>query len=408
MRVLLIKNATGFRTIGLNFALVANTFIWYFYAFSILKEVLNNIQLSYYEVLAVWAVNFSGAAISALSGAIIAEKLQRQFNFLLPWMFLGVISSLLPIFIDITTLFAVLTISLLFGVSFGFGMPSCMEYFSESTSIENRAKIGGILSFIFGLGAFFLGIMPAQSIIEKGSILSVWRILGLLIFLLLKSSQKNLKRSSGAFSYSQILTQRRFFLYFIPWCMFCLVNYSTFPIAASFFGEKFLWLSGVIEGALIGISAIAGGFLADIFGRKRVSISGFILLGLGYAILGLFSENLLSLYFYITVDGIAWGIFYTLFLFTLWGDLAYSSSSKKYYAIGGLPFLLSNFLQLIIGPYVVKTISIYTIFSLASFFLFLSVIPLMYAPETLSEKKIQDRDLKQYIEKAKKTREKYT
>jgi len=41
-------------------------------------------------------------------------------------------------------------------------------------------------------------------------------------------------------------------------------------------------------------------------------------------------------------------------------------------------------------------------FSIASFFLFVAVLPLVYAPETLPEKTMKDRDLKSYIEKAKK------
>jgi hypothetical protein len=36
----------------------------------------------------------------------------------------------------------------------------------------------------------------------------------------------------------------------------------------------------------------------------------------------------------------------------------------------------------------------------------LAVLPLMYAPETLPEKRIRERELKQYIEKAKRIREK--
>jgi hypothetical protein len=38
--------------------------------------------------------------------------------------------------------------------------------------------------------------------------------------------------------------------------------------------------------------------------------------------------------------------------------------------------------------------------------LFLAVLPLLYAPETLPEKKIRDKELKSYIEKAKKAKEK--
>jgi hypothetical protein len=93
---------------------------------------------------------------------------------------------------------------------------------------------------------------------------------------------------------------------------------------------------------------------------------------------------------------------------TLWGDLSYGVSTDKYYAIGGLPYFVSNFLRLTIGTYIAETILAYAIFSFTAFFLFLAVIPLMFAPETLPEKKIKERELRQYIEKAKKIKEKYT
>jgi hypothetical protein len=56
-------------------------------------------------------------------------------------------------------------------------------------------------------------------------------------------------------------------------------------------------------------------------------------------------------------------------------------------------------------PYI--SIEPYAAFSFASFFLFLAVLPLMYAPETLPQKNIEQRQLKGYIEKAKKVSEKY-
>ncbi len=48
-----------------------------------------------------------------------------------------------------------------------------------------------------------------------------------------------------------------------------------------------------------------------------------------------------------------------------------------------------------------------TAFSLASFFLFVAVLPLMYANETLSEKRVKEMELKSYLEKAKKVKDKY-
>ena len=48
------------------------------------------------------------------------------------------------------------------------------------------------------------------------------------------------------------------------------------------------------------------------------------------------------------------------------------------------------------------------VFSFASVFLFLAVLPLIYAPETLPEKLMKDRDLKSYVENAKKKAQKET
>lgn len=88
------------------------------------------------------------------------------------------------------------------------------------------------------------------------------------------------------------------------------------------------------------------------------------------------------------------------------GDLAERRSKERYYLLGGLPYLLAGYLSILVKPYV-ASIPISSAFSLASFFLFLAVLPLLYARETLPEKTIKDRELKTYVEKAKKTKEKY-
>ena len=45
-------------------------------------------------------------------------------------------------------------------------------------------------------------------------------------------------------------------------------------------------------------------------------------------------------------------------------------------------------------------------FRLLHFFLFIAVLPLVYAPETLPEKVMKDRDLNSYVENAKKKAQK--
>ncbi len=89
----------------------------------------------------------------------------------------------------------------------------------------------------------------------------------------------------------------------------------------------------------------------------------------------------------------------------MWGDLSEGKNREKYYLVGSMPFLFSGMIEMLIQP-IAKDIAIGTAFSLASFFLFLAIVPLLYTTETLPEKAMKDRDLKSYLEKAQKVAEK--
>jgi len=52
------------------------------------------------------------------------------------------------------------------------------------------------------------------------------------------------------------------------------------------------------------------------------------------------------------------------------------------------------------GTFISKNISESAVFSFASFFLFLAILPLAYSPETLSDKIIKNLDLNSYVNKA--------
>jgi hypothetical protein len=117
-------------------------------------------------------------------------------------------------------------------------------------------------------------------------------------------------------------------------------------------------------------------------------------------------QEQISRYLYGAIDGVAGGVFLLMFFLVLWGDLSPQGSREKYYAIGTIFYYLAGVIRQISSPYVVL-IPPNAAFSVASFFLFLAVLPLMYAPETLPEKKIRLRQLRGYVEAAKKVREKY-
>jgi MFS family permease len=188
--------------------------------------------------------------------------------------------------------------------------------------------------------------------------------------------------------------------------MFCLINFIEYPILNNLFGNYFASFITIAEFGICSFVALIGGWFADSVGRKRIVISGFVTLGIGYAVLGLFPRIILSWYLYTILDGVAWGIFSLMFYLVIWSDLAGNRIKEKYYLIGVSPFLISSYIQILFTPYA-KLIDISAAFSLASFFLFLAVLPLLYAPETLPEKKIELRQLRKYVEAAKKVREKY-
>ncbi|UCH31213.1 MAG: MFS transporter [Candidatus Bathyarchaeota archaeon] len=162
----------------------------------------------------------------------------------------------------------------------------------------------------------------------------------------------------------------------------------------------------IIEPVIAGTTALIAGILADRTGRKRVIIFGFVSLGVAYAILSLAPIDDISWYFYFVADGVAIGALWSIFTIVIWGELA-KHGVEKYYAIGEAPLFITQILYLFL-PYVIsvgggaQTLA----FSLAAFFLFIAVIPLLNAPETLPEKKIQQRQLRIYTEEALKLKQK--
>ncbi len=319
-------------------------------------------------------------------------------------MALGAISSLAIIAVSGSSVLIVSLVSLLLGGSLGFGMPTCMSYFADSVPVESRGRVGGAILLASGIGIFAFAIVQISNLLVLGIVLLIWRLSSLAIFLLVRSSL-TVNPKSTVFSYRQVIGQQSFILYFVPWVMFSLINTIASPLTPGF-GSGAIPL---VQTGFMGASAVLGGFFIDSVGRKRVAMVGFILLGIGSAVLGVSFTNIYGLYFNAIIDGIAWGFLLVLFILTLWGDLSYSAASDKFYALGVAPFFVSEFLGFAFGKYINDNlISSSAIFSFAAFFLFLAVLPLFYASETLPEKRIRERELNSYLDKAKKVKEKYS
>jgi MFS family permease len=381
--------------------LLVNVFVWFSYTSSIARYL---IELS--ETLTIfYTVSFCSVVISMLIGSLIVDKLLSRRNLLATWTIVGVFSSFLPALLGVSNVMEVTGLSLLFGISFGLGLPAALACVKENTFPENRARFGSIVLLAMLVGMAGSSFLLSSDVLVDSLIAACWRMFGLLAILLIGSERSD--ANERKLSFLSILRDRSFLLYMVPWISFSLVNYLAMSVGERVYGEQFVTSISLIENVVVGVSALFAGFAADIIGRKRTLIFGFVALGMGYAILGIFPSNFVAWFFYTAADGIAWGVILVMFWFTIWGDLAHEKRSEKYYALGILPYSLTSLLRVTFGPLITSSVSEYAIFSMAAFFLFVAVVPLMYAPETLPEKKIKERELRVYLEKAKKVKEKY-
>lgn len=394
----------GLKDFLVVFVLLFNTFSWLFLTRRIISTILSDQGATAQLILVTWSVYDLTLIGSAIVGAILCSRV-RRLQLIYFWLLLGTIASIIPSLIP-NPKTHVLGISFLWSVALGLGTPASFAYFADSTVFENRGRICGIISFTSNLSAPFIVLFLTTDTTLNFILSMVWRGLGLLLLLALKPQEKLPPEKSKPVSFMTVLRNRSFLLYLLPWLMFSMIDGFEKIIFQNFLGTELFDLLRIV-GALIGTaSAFIGGILSDLVGRKRMVIYGFISLGLAYAAVGVASASYVSWYFYAVIDGIAWGIFTVAFVLTLWGDLSPPGSREKYYAIGSIPFFLAEFVGVISVPLV--WIPPNAAFSVASLFLFLAVLPLMYAQETLPEKKIELRRLKGYAAQAKKLTEKYT
>jgi MFS family permease len=382
--------------------LLTNAFVWYSYAIVVLQKSIDALNLAFLPNMLVWSTHFAALIISALAGVGLTRKFGGRTRFLAVWVVVGTVLSLTPFVVNPEVTWGAVTLGLVYGFCFGFGMPNCMGYFTEQTPIENRGRIGGFIILLTGVLTVGIDLLGINSLPELTLTLAVLRATALIPVAFSKPTVQ-VKEKSAMPSYRSVLKQKPFVLYFVPWIMFALLNYLTTPVQQNVFAFD---PTVVVDLQLLGnvflaAFALIGGVFMDSVGRKRMAIIGFVMVGLSFSILGFFHDTPVW-YVHTVINGTSWGILYVLFVVTVWGDLSQEAPSDKFYALGASPFFISKFLSLTINAQIVSAIPVEEIFSFTALFLFLAVLPLIYAPETLPEKIMKDRELKNYIEKAKK------
>ena len=393
--------------------LIVNALFWNIVTVRIINLVISSVNATEFEALIVWGLYNFSAIISSLIGVVLLKKMSKP-RLLYCWFFLGIIASMLP-FLLFSGFSHLLIVTVFFGIAFGFGMPVALSIFADSTEYENRGFNSGIIFFITYMLViplvllFLIEFMVASNLSVMLSLTALfWRALGFFGLFFTKPLESRYDEAEPrSISFKSVFRNRAFVLCFIPWFMAALIDRFEEPILSQlpvFIENPILQYLGVI---FVPISALVGGFLADRVGRKKVIVYGFVSLGIAYAVIGIASQFVLSLFLYILVDGITWGIFFVCFILVVWGDLSPSRRGReKYYVVGAIPWFVADFTRYASRPFL-SSIPAETSFSIAAFFLFLAVIPLIYAPETMPEKTLERRKMVDYIEKAKKFREKH-
>jgi MFS family permease len=382
-----------------NIFLVSNAIIWYSSILTVLNDAVGFVGdktwLEPSGQAIIWFLHFAGVVSSALIGAKISAKIKRT-TLLLGWMTLTLVSSLTVSFLSYQSFVIMSILVVLYGFSFGLGMPACISNYSDSLPIENRGRISGLTMLVIGIGIFAFSAAPLDNI-EMGVALSIWRALSLSVLLASRSFAVGDVRKRVN-SFRQVLNQRSFLTYFAPWLLFSLVNFIVplQPSGSSGIPATIL----LVQTIFLGISAVIGGFFLDFAGRKRVAISGFVMIGLAAAVRSVDSTAIVTMYFSAVFEGVAWGLLLCLYVLTIWGDLSDGSRSEKYYALGVTPFFISMLIGNSIGEWISNSLPSAALFSFAAFFLFIAILPLFYAVETLPEKITQKRQLENYVAKA--------
>ena len=352
-------------------------FNWYYtFSYNILKLIIgeNSIFIFFNS-----SFNLILYFTILLCGKLIKKAEKTTFIFI--WTIISLLSQIFFI-MNLNTLFK-LIVYLFSGFIFGLSILSYFAYFWEFTTIEERGRISGFMGLI-NLPIFSIITLLIMDLrMFKIIILCViFNLIVLIILLKLKEKRLSIyKTTQKGFNPEK----RVIILYLIPWIIFSFINVTLAKIINLNVWSHFpcIYTSLLIIIQLIGSSlgALIGGIIADLFGRRLSITFGLTFYGISTAISGL-SKSYITFLLAFLGNGISWGIFLTLYLFVIWGDLSNEETFVHRYSIGlGIPFL-ANGVGIFFNSQVYNIPLLYATLIIC-LLIFISNIPLIMAPELL-------------------------
>jgi MFS family permease len=394
--IFLTKDITiPFRKLLAVTILFSSSFAWFFVVYNYFDELISPGSFGSFWFNAGTVIFLVSIVVSAFIGSAIAAKVNRR-KLLLLWLVSGVVATV-PILFFRGDEFLVIW-GMMAGLSFGVGFPSCQAFLADSTTPEERGRVAGVVILVtFVLVVFSLFLKPALALESAGILLLTIGIksIGFLSFALDPIDRVE----NEAKPWRAILGYRDFNLYLLPYVLFMvaagLVSLLWQGLPSEY--DAVTRSATILRYVGLCVFAIIAGLMADRIGRKKPVILGLIMLGAAYALVGLLTSP--ETYFVnMLLSGFAWGIIMVVYL-VVPGDLSFAGSAERFYTVGWvLPLALYIGVEgtgSLIG--LPTRIDIFS--TILSFVLFASVLPLLFAVETLSESKLRERRFREYAEK---------
>ena len=275
-----------------------------------------------------------------------------------------------------------------------------MALVADYTIVDNRGRVSGIIilgTFIIAFLSMAIYRMLDLGVLSLIPILVVVRSISL-VSLVLDKLSKPLTTGEKEM-HLPATTYREFIFYLCPWVMFTIASAlaRSLIVVETRFTDAYE-LGTNLRYVFIAVFGLAAGFIADRFGRKLPIIFGLATFGIGYILLG-FSMSETSIIIYYALSGITWGLFFVIFL-VIPGDLSIPRLREKFYALGYiLPLTGILALSVIPVPNISDLLDTNLIAQILGICLFLSMYPVFRAKETLTEKKIREREMKEHAKR---------
>jgi hypothetical protein len=297
-----------------------------------------------------------------------------------------------------------LRVAILFAIEvfFSLGLLGFFTLFWRLTVPEERGRIAGAIGFGAFPFNFVVAVLIAPFLNFFGAVtLSIVFSFGIMVIVSWKF--ENVVVTTGRNEKGNSFEKRTVLLYSIPWVLFSLVNVTlaeniSLVVSQQVPSSFYLFLL-VLQVAGTVFGAIIGGTISDFFGRRLSLAFSLTLYGVSSALVGMFTINEVFSFVYF-VNGLSWGILFTLYIFVVWGDMANKDNCAKMFSIGLSTYYLTigiGFLWQVSIPLFVSALAVCLL-------VFLSNIPIAIAPELLSPGFREKMKLRRHIEAVKKMR----